>query len=103
MRRSGRPIAAPARKVYGIIADYRTDLEPMKIIWDHDLPDPTKWEKVKAVPLGVESRDKSLRILGAAATEGPGLTAADKKKIYEDNARRVYPRLAKKLDAAGKR
>jgi 4-oxalmesaconate hydratase len=28
------------------------------------------------------------------------LNAADKKKIFEDNARRVYPRLAKKLDAA---
>jgi 4-oxalmesaconate hydratase len=28
------------------------------------------------------------------------LSAGDKKKIFEDNARRVYPRLAKKLDAA---
>src|SRR6201999_326289 len=28
------------------------------------------------------------------------LSAADKKKIFEDNARRVYPRLAKRLDAA---
>ena len=27
------------------------------------------------------------------------LSAADKKKIFEDNARRVYPRLANKLDA----
>jgi len=28
------------------------------------------------------------------------LSAGDKKKIFEDNARRVYPRLAKRLDAA---
>ena len=28
------------------------------------------------------------------------LSAGDKKKIFEDNARRVFPRLAKKLDAA---
>ena len=31
------------------------------------------------------------------------LSAGDKKKIFEDNARRVYPRLGKKLDAAAKR
>jgi len=30
------------------------------------------------------------------------LSAGDKKKIFEDNARRVFPRLAKKLDAAAK-
>jgi hypothetical protein len=27
------------------------------------------------------------------------LSAGDKKKIFEDNARRVYPRLAKRLEA----
>ena len=31
------------------------------------------------------------------------LSGGDKKKIFEDNARRVYPRLAKKLDLAAKR
>jgi 4-oxalmesaconate hydratase len=31
------------------------------------------------------------------------LSAGDKKKIFEDNSRRVFPRLAKKLDAAAKR
>ncbi|MDB5320702.1 MAG: hypothetical protein JWN40_2333, partial [Phycisphaerales bacterium] len=61
-------------KAYGsyeqLIADFQLK---MNIIWDHDLPDPANWRAVQAVPLGVESEDKSLRILGAAATEGPGL------------------------------
>ena len=30
------------------------------------------------------------------------LTDADRRKIYEDNARRVYPRLEVKLKAVGK-
>ena len=29
----------------------------------------------------------------------PGITAEDKQKIYEGNARKVYPRLAKLLDS----
>jgi 4-oxalmesaconate hydratase len=29
----------------------------------------------------------------------PGITAEDKQKIYEGNARKVYPRLAKRLDS----
>ena len=79
-------------KSYGsytdLIADFKTDLEPMKIIWDQDLPDPKLWEDVHAVPLGVESKDKSLRILGAAATDGPGLSEVD-QKLYV-NARNAH-------------